>query len=119
VAYGGLLEKLDFKRCCAQMDALIWKQAKRLYELNIDVVLEGYGTRAMRDRVKVEAAQIGFQYQVIWVECPAEERLSRVRLRNQSLTDEGFFISDTEFYEMEALNENLGEDEPATRIDNR
>ncbi|MFK7805522.1 MAG: AAA family ATPase [Anaerolineae bacterium] len=118
LAYGDNIEKLDFKNCCERLDVLIWKQAKQLFGLNIDIVLEGYGSREMRDGVRTEAAKIGYVVEVIWVECPAEERLRRVHERNKNLNDEGFLITEEDFYRMEALDGDLGEDETFTRIDN-
>lgn len=118
LAYGDHIESLDFKECCARMDNLIWKQAEQMFRLNIDMVIEGYGSREMRDGVRIEAAKIGFDVKLIWVDCPAEERLRRVRMRNKNLNDEGYLITEEDFYRMEALDGDLGEDESFTRVDN-
>ncbi len=117
MAYGDDIGRLDFADCCRRMDELIWRQAQRLHALGIDVVLEGYGSRAMRDGARLQATRIGFVFQMIWVDCPAQERLRRVRLRNQSLNDEGSFITDDDFHRMEALD-GLQADETATIVDN-
>ena len=118
IAYGDLIGQLDFRECCDRMDKLIWRQANQLFDLKIDLILEGFGTREMREGVKQEAEKIGFHYQLIWVDCPVDERLRRVRERNQNLNDEGYFISDEDFYRMEKANENLTADENAQIIDN-
>lgn len=111
------LDALGFKECCERMDDLIWKQAKQLFKLHVDVVLEGYGSREMRDQARKDAEEIGFNCQMIWVYCPTEERLRRVKLRNQNLNDEGYHITEEDFYRMESLDD-LEADEPVIRIDN-
>lgn len=117
-AYGDNIGKLDFRDCCERMDRLIWKQAKQLFDLGIDLVLEGFGTKEMRDGVRREAAEIGYVCQMIWVECPADIRLKRVRQRNNNLNDEGYAFSDEEFWEVEQANEDLDPAEFAQVIDN-
>ena len=117
-AYGDNIGHLDFQDCCQRMDQLIWKQAQQLFDLNIDLVLEGYGTRAMRDDVRRVAEKIGYDFKLIWVDCPAEIRLERVRQRNQHLNGEGYAFTDDEFWEGEQADEGLGSDEVVEWIDN-
>ena len=117
-AYGNLIDTLDFKWCCDQMDGLIWQQAKQLKVFNVDIVLEGYGVRSLRDGVKTSAEQLGYDYELIWVSCPVDERWRRVQHRNEDLKGEGYFTDEADFYRMEEANEELYEDEVATYIDN-
>lgn len=117
-AYGDHINQLDFQDCCKRMNDLIFKQAQRLFDLNVDLVLEGYGTKAMRDSVRQEAAKIGYVFRLIWIECPAELRLERVRQRNKNLNGEGYAFTDEEFWEVEKANEDLDPAEIADYIDN-
>ncbi len=117
-AYGDNIEQLDFRDCCERMDSLIWKQAKQLFNLKLDLVLEGFGTKKMRDGVQTEAEKIGYQFKMIWVDCPADIRLQRVLRRNGNLNGEGYFFTEKEFWEIEQANEDLAPDEIADHIDN-
>ena len=117
-AYGDNIDQLDFGDCCERMDQLIWKQAQQIFDLGINLVLEGYGTKEMRDGVRNEAETIGFDYRLVWIDCPADIRLERVRQRNESLNDEGFFISDEDFFRMEEANETIEAAEHAIVIPN-
>ncbi len=117
-AYGNNIETLDFADCCKRMDTLIWTQAKQLHSLGIDLVLEGFGTKPMRDGVRKEAARIGYQFKLVWVECPAEIRLKRVLQRNQNLNDEGYLFTEEEFWRIEQMNEDLDPAEIAEIVDN-
>ncbi|MEM8860338.1 MAG: ATP-binding protein [Chloroflexota bacterium] len=117
-AYGDNIGHLDFQVCCKRMDQVIWKQAQQLFDLEIDLVLEGYGTRAMRDDVREQAQKIGYTFRLIWIECPADIRFERVRQRNKNLNDEGYAFTDEEFWEAEQSSEGLDPDEIADWIDN-
>nr|MDA3832182.1 AAA family ATPase [Spirochaetales bacterium] len=116
--YGAVIQEENFSETCDNVSELIWVQVEALCELGVSVILEGWGSRILRDkaRKKLEALHIDFEF--IFVECPADERWLRVQKRNQSAGEEGFHISKEDFDRMESIREEFDDDEPVTVIDN-
>ena len=118
VAYGEKIEKDRFRECCERLSRLVWQQVERLADVGIDVILEGWGTRKLRDEARRELKRIGVNYQFLFVECPRDMRSQRIRERNRNLGVDGFYISEEDFDRMENLKEEFDEDEEVTLIDN-
>ncbi len=107
-----------FRECCDRVNRLIWNQVERMTSFGIDVILEGWGTRDLRDEARRELSRIGLRYQFLLVECPSDIRLERIKERNDNLAGEGGYISGESFNRMEKLKEEFDEDEEFRLIDN-
>ena len=81
-------------------------------------MIEGFGSRALRDAARVELQQLGIDYEFLYVDCPRELRWQRVQRRNENLNEEGFFISLEDFQRMEAIKEEFDPDEQVRIVDN-
>ena len=112
--YGSQLSGEEFRLACERVNALIFSQIEALSRLNDSVVLEGFGSRAVRNRARQELRKIGVAFEFIYVDCPREVRWQRVQERNKKLQGEGFFISHENFLEMEQLKEEFDQDEEGT-----
>jgi predicted kinase len=116
--YGSQIDESDFRLCCERVNRLVWRQVEQACQCKVDVILEGWGTRELRDQARAELNKMGADYEFIYVECAREVRFERVMRRNEALNDEGFFISEEEFNRMEKLREELDDDEEGSVISN-
>lgn len=116
--YGNLTEQIDFKACCENVNQLIWSNIEQLSKCGVDVILEGWGTRELRDQARETLDSIGVSYQFIYIDCPREMRWERVKSRNESLTKEGVYIDEENFNRMETLREEFDSDEKHIVIQN-
>ncbi len=118
IVYGPESTAGDFQSQCERVNHLIWKQVESLTALGVDIILEGWGSRKRRDEARSRLNELGIDYEFIYVECPREERWSRIQKRNASIGLEGFPLSEADFARMEAIDEEFEADERATVIDN-
>jgi len=117
-AFGSDIQQADFKTCCERINELIWRQVEQAITCGIDVILEGWGGRELRDQARQVLTQRNIHHQFITIECPKEVRLERVMRRNKSLNDEGFHITEEDFQRMEELEEGFGADEQCIVLHN-
>lgn len=108
----------DHARCCERANQLAWKLIGDISALGVDIVIEGWGSRKLRDQVRTRARALDLEVSFYDVRCPPEERLRRIHRRNQNPTADAPFISDAAFHRMEALDEAFEADETFTVIDN-
>lgn len=116
--YGDEFDANAFQECCQRINVVVWKQVAQLSALGVDVVLEGWGSRLLRDQAREELDRLGVRYEFYFVDCPREIRLERVRKRNQRTNGEGMEISYEEFERMECIKEEFDPDEECIMIDN-
>jgi predicted kinase len=97
----------------ARCEAQIWKVARQLLELGMDVVLDlGFLRREHRERFRRKAAEAGFSAELHVVMADVETRRARVRARNREKS--GTFsveVSDAMFEWAESWFEPPGADE--------
>ncbi len=117
-AYSPAIKNIPFRERCERINELIWKQVEQLNALGVDVVLEGWGSRRLRDDARMKLRKIGVEHEFFYVECPRNERWKRVQRRNASMSHAGETISKEDFMRMEEIDEELEDDESATVIDN-
>lgn len=117
-AYGEDIRDNEFPVCCERINRIVWQQVERFAALGIDVILEGWGGRALRDQARKELTRIGVDFRFIFVACPADIRLERVKMRNEASGGMGVFISETNFNRMEEIAEEFDPDEKVTIVDN-
>lgn len=110
-AYGTELPVADFPLCCKRINCMAWESVEKLVSLGVSVVMEGWGSRELRDSARSETKRIGVRCEFVCVTSSCEERRRRVRNRNHDLKGEGYHISDVEFDRMNGLDEKIGEDE--------
>ncbi len=90
----------------------IWDVARRLLELEIDVVLDfSFYTREERGRFRQLAHEAGARFRMIHLEAEPELLLERVARRNRSLPPATFPISPDQFEVLRASFEPPGADE--------
>jgi len=118
VLYGPQADLDKFRDSCERVNRLIWLQVASLSKIGVPVVIEGFGSRALRDAARVELQQLGIDYEFLYVDCPRELRWQRVQRRNENLNEEGFFISLEDFQRMEAIKEEFDPDEQVRIVDN-
>lgn len=104
--------------CCGNANRLAWKLVEQLASLGIDVVLEGWGTRTLRDQIRQKATDLGMNCEFYFVSCPKSERLYRLKLRNETPAGDAPQISEEDFFRLEKLGEEFDDDETAIPIDN-
>ncbi|MGJ8657905.1 MAG: AAA family ATPase [Akkermansiaceae bacterium] len=116
--YGDEIGAGEFQACCRKINDVVWRQVAQLSALEVDVVIEGWGTRSLRDQARKELDRLNVSYEFYFVDCPRNIRLERVRKRNQNTNGEGMEISDEEFERMERIKEEFDQDEEFILIDN-
>ena len=82
----------DHLKCCKRANNLAWKIVEQVTSLGVDVVMEGWGSRELRDQIRKNADEFYL------VSCPQEERLKRIRKRNKQTSEDAPYISDEDFY---------------------
>lgn len=110
-AYGTKLPTQDFRLCCERINAMAWETVGKLVALKLSVVMEGWGSPALRADARKEMEHIGVPHHFIYVSCSRNERRRRVRERNNELKGEGYHISDADFDRMDATDEEFSENE--------
>ena len=108
----------DFEAACRRVNRLIMSQVAELLNLDISIILEGWGGRKLRDELRDELNQIEAHYEFIFVSCPAGIRKERVLARNSEEPLEGFCIDEDSFLRMEQSDEEFGFDEQCIVVDN-
>ena len=116
--YGDQINESDFKVYCERINSLVWKHVEQALLCEVDVILEGWGTRDLRDQARTQLNRLGANYEFIYVECARDIRFQRVMRRNEVLSNEGFHISEEDFDRMEELREEFDGDEQCTVIKN-
>ncbi len=104
--------------CCDRANRLAWKIVERVAALGIDIVMEGWGSRELRDQIRGKAKELGLDLEFYLVTCPQEERLKRIRKRNENSGDDAPHITDEDFFRMEEIEDVFGENEVFTVIKN-
>ena len=90
----------------------IWSVARRLIELEIDVVLDfSFYTREERARFRQLAHEVGARFRMIHLEASPELLLERLARRNRALPPGTFSITPEQFAVLEASFEPPGADE--------
>lgn len=76
------------------VEDMLWQIAKRVLELDSDVILD-YGLWAYEERqaYRDKAQAIGAQVKIHYLEVPLETLLTRLKIRNASLSPDTFYIS--------------------------
>ncbi len=64
---------------------MVWNQIEHLFTFGIDFVIEGWGSRQLRDQVRKEINRIGIDSVFLFIDCPREIRHERVKDRNKKL----------------------------------
>lgn len=118
VAYDQEQLAKEHSKCCERANNLAWRIIERVTTLGIDVVLEGWGTRDLRDQIRKKAEELNLDLEFYFVSCPQEERLKRIRRRNERVDEDAPYISHEDFFRIEAIDEEIGEDEIFTVIEN-
>ena len=108
----------EHSKCCERANDLAWKMVEKITSLGIDVVLEGWGSRALRDLIRVKAEELNLDVEFYYVSCPQDERLRRIRKRNQQPAADAPYISNEDFFRMKEVDEGFGEGESFTEIKN-
>ena len=103
----------DHLKCCKRANNLAWKIVEQVTSLGVDVVMEGWGSRELRDQIRKNADEFYL------VSCPQEERLKRIRKRNKQTSEDAPYISDEDFYRIEKIENDFGDEEAYTVIDNK
>jgi len=116
--YGCTIAKSEFREYCERVNQLIWRQISELSRLNVSVVVEGFGSRSLRDIARSELKRLGVDHEFIYVECPKELRWQRVMTRNSDPEYLGFTIEENDFERMETIREEFDADENGQVIDN-
>ena len=117
--YGGQINDSDFKVYCERINQLVWLMVEQAFLCGIDVILEGWGTRDLRDQARSRLTRLGAEHEFIYIECDRDTRFRRVMRRNVALANEGFHISEEHFHRMEELREEFDADEQCTVINNQ
>lgn len=110
-AYGPEMPTKNFQLRCERMNDLAWEIAAKMTKLGVSVVMEGWGSGALRNQARRELNRIGVAYEFIYVTCPPEQRRQRVLKRNHNLQGENYRTDEAEFDRMNALDEEIREDE--------
>jgi len=105
--------------CCDRANRLAWKIIEQIASLGSDVVIEGWGSRKLRDQVRELAKEMNLEVKFYFVSCSQDERLNRVRKRNTQSNEDAPFITDEAFFRMESTGEDFEDDEPFTEISNQ
>ena len=103
----------DHLKCCKRANNLAWKIVEQVTSLGVDVVMEGWGSRELRDQIRKNADEFYL------VSYPQEERLKRIRKRNKQTSEDTPYISDEDFYRIEKIENDFGDEETYTVIDNK
>ncbi|GAB5562900.1 MAG: hypothetical protein SynsKO_45470 [Synoicihabitans sp.] len=104
--------------CCRRANDLAWKIIERVTALGVDVVMEGWSGRELRDQIREKARELDLDVEFYFVSCPQEERLKRIKIRNDHAADDAPYISDENFSRMEGLDDDFGDDEDFTEVKN-
>ncbi len=75
------------------IENMLWQIARRALSLGTNVILDfGFWAKEERDYFRSQARGIGARSEIIFMDAPEEELLTRVRLRNQNLTNTVHYI---------------------------
>lgn len=110
---------IDHLKCCKRANNLAWKIVEQVTSLGVDVVMEGWGSRELRDQIRKNADELDLDLEFYLVSCPQEERLKRIRKRNKQTHEDAPYISDEDFYRIEKIENDFGDEETYTVIDNK
>ena len=79
----------------AAIEQLMWETGKKLLALDIDVILDyGFWAREERDALREQAAKLGADFRIHYMECAPDVLWQRLQKRNQTTADgKVFYIS--------------------------
>ncbi|SNB70446.1 Predicted kinase [Arboricoccus pini] len=108
----------QFKQMYPRVLSLITDQWHRCIELGQDVVLDsGYWSRAERDEIRAQAAELGAEIRLYDVRCPDDEAWARLDRRNAHGPGE-LLVTRSTFETLRANFEPLAEDEERVIVEN-
>jgi predicted kinase len=83
----------DHDRRHGLIEGMLWQIARRALSLGINIILDfGFWAKEEREYFRSQAREIGARSEIIFMEVSEEELMTRVRMRNQNLTDTIAFI---------------------------
>jgi predicted kinase len=116
ILYGDSLSKENHQEKCHKVNIMVWSLVKSLAPTGTNILVEGWGTRPLRDQARRELDSMGVNYNFIFVDCLQDIRRERIKAQNSNLGEFDTYISDEDFERMEQLREEFDEDEEFTSI---
>jgi predicted kinase len=104
----------DHDRRHGIIESVLWQVARRALPLGTNIILDfGFWANEEREYFRSQAREIGARSEIIFLDVSDEELMTRVRMRNQNLTDtiayipEGKMRSWIEFFQRPDRDELL------------
>lgn len=95
--FGDDLNHPDHNQRHASIEAMLWRQAERLLQLGMDVILDfGFWTRSERDDFRQRARRAGVKVRVHFLDLPLETLLARLAQRNAARNGHCFRIDEAQ-----------------------
>ena len=91
---------------------MLWGVAARVLALGVDVILDfGFWAKSERDDYLARAAALGAEGEIHFLDVPIEELIARLKLRNNPLSPNTFFIPEENLIAWSAFFELPDRDE--------
>lgn len=94
------------------IESMLWGIAARVLALGVDVILDfGFWAKSERDDYLARAAALGAEGEIHFLDVPIEELIARLKLRNNPLSPNTFFIPEENLIAWSAFFELPDRDE--------